>query len=236
MRKLRPAWLYAAQVAWRVAMAGGGLLALVLGLLSGTCLAIESSVSFPFDSTALSVNAPTVSGKSVDHRYDRVIVEPAGRGPRGFRYRIVVDSSTRIPESTLDLAAASEGLVVRARDLDGMGNDLDLIIESASSYIPIGIWINNHRGGFIKTDPGDYAISIWSENPQLRAFRAADALCRAILIWHQSYVAPVLQRTAGERELCQAHVERVDLGLPSRLTGEPNQTRGPPSPSTHISH
>jgi hypothetical protein len=229
IRKLRPAWLYPAPAQWRVALAGSGLLALLLSLLSGSGFAMGSSMAFPLNSTAISVIAPAVPGMAVDHRYDDVLVEPTGRGPQGFRYRIVVNSATRGAESSLDLAAGAEGVVVRARDIDGIGNDLDLIIESANSYAPIGIWVNDHRGGFIKAAPGAYAVSIWSENPELLAFRTTDTLCRAFLIWHQSYIEPVLQQTSGERGLYQGHVERVDMDLPSRLTGEPNQTRGPPS-------
>ena len=57
------------------------------------------------------------------------------------------------------------GLLVTARDVDGIGNDLDLIIKSAKSFTPIGVWINNHHGGFTKADASVYAPSIWSDGP-----------------------------------------------------------------------
>jgi hypothetical protein len=168
------------------------------------------------------------------HRFDLVIVERKGRGPQGFRYEIVLDSATRSAESSLDLAANAAGLLVTARDVDGIGNDLDLIIKSANSFTPIGIWINNHHGGFIKVDAGVYAPSIWSESPQLLTFNLTDTVCRALLLRHQSYVHPAAQRVPGERWTCYGQAERADLDLPSRLTADPNQTRGPPSLSTEI--
>jgi hypothetical protein len=164
-----------------------------------------------------------------NHLYDLVIVEPEGRGPQGFRFQIVLDSSTNGPESSLDLAANAAGLLVTARDVDGIGNDLDLIVKTASSFVPVGIWINNHHGGFVKIDASVYASSIWSESPQLLSLNITDTLCRAILLWYQSYVQPPAERSPGDGRTHHANVERLEFDPPSRLTPDPNQTRGPPS-------
>jgi hypothetical protein len=186
-------------------------------------------MAVPPNSTALSLDGAAASAMGSDHHLDFVIVERKGRGPQGFRYQIVLDSATKGPESSLDLAANAAGLLVTARDVDGIGNDLDLIVKSANSYTPIGIWINNHHGGFIKADASVYAPSIWSDNPQLLSSNATDTLCRAILLWHQSYVHSTVQSLPGEYWTYRGQAERGDHNLPSRLKADPNHTRGPPS-------
>lgn len=184
----------------------------------------------PLRTSALPADGSIAAGIAGNQRFDFVIVEPKGRGPRGFRFQIVLGSATRGAESSLDLAANEAGLVVTARDVDGIGNDLDLIIKSARSFTPIGVWINNHHGGFIKADAGVYAPLIWSEVPLLFSANPTDTFQRAVLLWHQSCVRPPTQRFPGERRTRQGLVERTDLDVPSRLSTEPYQTRGPPSP------
>jgi hypothetical protein len=177
------------------------------------------------DFPAPSVLVSEVCGKS---HFDLVSVEPRGRGPHGFRYRIVLKSAARSSESSLDLAAQEGGLLVTARNIDGAGNDLDLIIKNAWSFTPVGVWINDHHGGFIKADAGIYAPSIWSECPLLLSVNRTDTFRGAILLWHQSYLQPPAQRFPGERYKRQGLAERAGLHVLSRLTTEPNQTRGPP--------
>jgi hypothetical protein len=217
--------------AWKLAMARRCAFALgALWLLAGSCLATELPVPAPLRIGALPLDGSIAAENAGNQRFDLVIVEPKGRGPRGFRFQIVLDSNLRDAESLLDLAANEAGLLVTARDVDGIGNDLDLIIKSARSFTPIGIWINNHHGGFIKADAGVYAPSIWSEVPLLFSANPTDTFQRAILLWHQSCVRPPTQRFPGERRTRQGLVDRADLDVPSRLSMEPYQTRGPPLP------
>ncbi len=233
IRSLRHVYVEWPSAARRWAKAGSGALALAaLWMIAGSCLAIEPPMPAPARSSkgdypAPSVPAAEVSGKS---HLDLVFVEPRGRGPKGFRYRIVLKSAARSAESSLDLAAQEGGLLVTARDVDGAGNDPDLIIKSAWSFTPVGVWINDHHGGFIKADTRAYSPSIWSECPQLLSGNSPDALHGAILVWHQSYHQTVTQRCRGERWTHQAFIELADLHVPSRLTADPQQTRGPPSP------
>src|ERR1035438_3669817 len=199
IRSLCRTWLNCGSAAWRWAKAGSGMLALcALWLLPGNCRAIEPSVPAPADSSVIPVQGATASEIAGAHCFDRVFVEPRGRGPQGFEFQIVLDSVTRRAESSLELAANAAGLLVTARDVDGIGNDLDLIIKSANSFTPIGIWVNNHHGGFTRVDAGLYAASIWSESPQLLSLNTVDTVCRAILLWHQSYIQPLAQRLPGE--------------------------------------
>ena|ERR1035438_5104247 len=230
IRSLCLAWLNCATAARRLAKAGSGALALcALWLLPVDCRSIEPSMPTSLSSNAIHADGPANAGIGANHLLDLLIVEPEGRSPHGFRFHIVLDSTTRGGKSSLELAANAAGLLVTARDVDGIGDDLDLIVKSATSFTPLGIWINNHHGGFIKADVRAYALSIWSESPQLLSVYSTDTLCRAFLIWHQSYVHPMPQRFPEEPGTYHGHAERVDLDLPTRLTADPNQTRGPPS-------
>jgi hypothetical protein len=215
--------------AWKLAKAGSGALALgALWVFAGSCWSAEPPIPAPQRSASA---FPVHGGTAVDiatHRFDLVIVEPKGRGPQGYRYRIVVDSATRGAESSLDLATGEGGLLVTARDVDGAGDDLDLIIKNAKSLTPVGVWINDHHGGFTKADASVYAPSIWSDGPLLLPLNSPDTLQGAILFWHQPYIHPSTQRCPGERWIRQGFVEPADLDVPSRLTADPQRTRGPP--------
>jgi hypothetical protein len=163
-----------------------------------------------------------------NHIFDLLTVQPQGRGPRGFRFRIVLDSAARGGQSSLDLATDAGDLLVTARDVDGVGDDLDLIIRSARSFTPIGVWINNHHGGFTKADAGIYAPSIWSDGPLLLSSDPTEILNGDTLLWHQSYLQAPAQRCPGGHRLRQSFIELADLHVPSRLTADPQSTRGPP--------
>ena len=235
IRSICRGWLHCASAAWLWARAGSGALALcVLWLLPGSCRAIEPLVPASAGAGAISSHGIAPSELAGSHGFDYVMVEQRGRGPEGFQFKIVLDSVARGAESSLELAANAAGLLVTARDVDGIGNDLDLIVKSADSYIPIGIWVNDHHGGFIKVDNGVYSASIWSESPQLLSLNITDTVCRALLPWHQSPFKPPAEGMTGERWIYDGRVERPDHDLPSRLRADPNQTRGPPSVSTQI--
>ena len=163
-----------------------------------------------------------------NHRFDLVIVKPNGRGPQGFRYRIVLGSATQGAVSSLDLATKEDGLVVTARDVDGTGDDLDLIIKNAWSLTPIGVWINDHHGGFTKADASVYAPSIWSDGPLILSINLPDTLRGAILLWPQSYLQPPTQRCPGEHWVSRGLVEPREFDAPSCPTEEPRHARGPP--------
>ncbi len=158
------------------------------------------------------------------------MVEPEGRGPKGFRYRIVLDSSAHGAASSLDLTAEEGGLLVIARDVDGVGNDLDLIVKSAWSLAPVGVWINDHRGGFTKVDSSTYAPSIWNETPWILSENQTNNLQPAAAPSYQSCIHPLTRCYRFAPWLGEGLVTSSNFALPSRLTVGSHQTRGPPSP------
>jgi hypothetical protein len=171
-----------------------------------------------------------VANRNGGHRLDIVIVEPEGWEPAGFRYRVVLDSTTRGVTSALDLTAEEGGLRVIARDVDGTGDDLDLIIKSARSLAPVGVWLNDHRGGFTRVDPSAYAPSIWSEGPLILADSPPDTLQTAVLPSYQCCLNPPTRSYLFGQVVGEILVKSTNFAVPSRLTTDPHQTRGPPSP------
>jgi len=197
--------------------------------LAASCLASEPSAAL------LRAGTPDVpiQGSASILRYrghNFVVVEPEGTAPKGFRYRIVLDSTARGAASSLDVTAEEGGLLVIARDVDGVGNDLDLIIKSASSLAPAGVWINDHRGGFTKADSSIYAPSIWSEGSLIRSQNPTNHLQPAVAPSYQPCIHPLAQCYRFALWLGEDLVKSSSFALPSRLTVGSHQTRGPPSP------
>jgi hypothetical protein len=210
---------------------GIALALLALSAFTANCPASETGVaSLRYGTAPLSVQGgrvPDVNGRS---RIDMVTVEPEGWAPKGFRYRVVLASATRGAASSCELSAAEGGLLVIARDVDGVGDDLDLIIKSARSFAPVGVWINDHRGGFTKADPSLYAASIWSEVPLLVSDNPQESVHPAGLPSHPSCNNPPVRRFPFEHRVGEILVNSANFAFPSRLTTGPHQTRAPPLP------
>jgi len=216
--------------AGRLAKAGGAVLALgALWMWAGSCLATEPPTPGPRSSSAFPVHGSVDSARDGNHLFDLVIVERRGRGPRVSVSKLCSIPPLGAPKVRSTSRPMPRDCRLRPATSTRMGNDLDLIVKSANSFTPIGIWINNHHGGFIKADASVYAPSIWSEGPLVLSVNPTETVQGALLLWHQSYVQPSTEGCPGERWMFQSRVEPTDLEAPSRLTADPQQTRGPPS-------
>src|SRR5579859_5670066 len=110
-----------------VGMSGSALALWAIWVFPGNCLASEPALALQrYGRTASSIRGGTMPHPGGDHRVDMVVVEAKGWERKGFRYRILLDSAARGAESSLDLIADEGGLLVIARDVDGVGGDLDL--------------------------------------------------------------------------------------------------------------
>lgn len=137
-----------------------------LWALSGACLASETAIP----PTLQLPTAPSLRDQGIavgdldgDSRPDLAIVRPEGLGPQGFQYRIELDLTTRAAPTFFSVSAERGGLRIFPRDVNGDGY-LDLVITSAWSLAPVGVWINDGRGGFTEHDPAAYPRSIWTES------------------------------------------------------------------------
>lgn len=221
-RAANPKWF----VVWRAASSGAKVLALgALWIFASSCRAIEP----PVPGAAVPAHGSPAADTGRDLRFDFVIVQPKGWGPQGFKFQISLGSPTRGPGSALDISAGENGLLVTARDVDGVGNDLDLIVRSAKSFTPIGVWINNHRGGFIKADSRIYAKSLWADGPVLLAFGLPETVQRAIVSLPQPCIHPLLEHYSYGSRASGNPNESLIPARPSYPMADPQTTRGPPS-------
>ena len=87
-----------------------------------------------------------------DGRPDLAVARLEGWGPGGFRYRIDLDLTSRAGPSSFRVLAQRGGLRITPRDVNGDW-ELDLIITTDWTFIPVGVWINDGHGGFVRNDP-----------------------------------------------------------------------------------
>jgi hypothetical protein len=164
-----------------------------------------------------------------DGRPDLAIARAEGWGPSGFRYRIDLDLTTRVGLSPFSVSAQRGGLGIVPRDVNGDW-DLDLVISSAWSFAPVGVWINDGHARFIRGDPSAHPKSIWnqgsgifSETPHETFQVAVPEFSRS---WSNSSLGPSFCN-----ELILKRLTLVLAAINPR-SGAPRrpQTRGPPFP------
>ena len=168
---------------------------------------------------------------ATNHLLDFVVIEPKGLGPAGHRFRVVLDSAAQGTESSLELDDREVDLLVSVRDVDGRGGDLDLIIKTARSFTPVGVWVNDHHGGFIKTDASVYSAVLWSESASLSSAHPPELNAEAVLWWREFHFQSSLPRYLGDPWVFQTLFEPPDLEAQLRPTSNAQLTRGPPTPS-----
>lgn len=144
-----------------------GLILCVLWAIPVTCLGSEGPPSLTLRQSASS--APWDQGGATadfdgDGLPDLAIVRAEGRGAKGFSYRVELQLSTRRDLSFFHVSAAPGGLHIVPRDVNGHG-ELDLVVTSAWSRLPVGVWINDGHGVFTQGDAAVYPPTIWSESP-----------------------------------------------------------------------
>jgi hypothetical protein len=135
--------------------------------LSAACLASEtlSPSALPLETTPLLWDQGCViADLDGDGRPDFAIVRAEGWGSKGFQYRIELDLTTRVGLTSFSVSAQRGGLRIIPRYVNGDW-DLDLVITSAWSFTPVGVWINDGHGGFTQGDLTAYSRSIWTEGP-----------------------------------------------------------------------
>jgi hypothetical protein len=148
-------------------------------------------------------------------------------GPNAFRYKIELTLSSRVGPSSFTVSAEEGGLRIIPRDVDGDG-DLDLVITSARSFTPVGVWINDGHGGFTQGDATAYSRSFWTEGPGIdsgnmpRIFAAiTNPSSWSWLNFSKGF------RLGGELPAERARLYHATSNLPEVAAGQP-QTRAPP--------
>jgi hypothetical protein len=101
-----------------------------------------------------------------DNQADWIRAYPC-RGPdSGFYYCVRVAVSQTHSTQTIVLKTNAKRVRVVSHDVDG-DQLQDVLVMSADDGTPLGVWINDGRGGFKQSDAGLYPKSVWHEDPLL---------------------------------------------------------------------
>jgi hypothetical protein len=162
-----------------------------------------------------------------DGRPDLAVAKLDGWAPSGFRYRIDLDLTSRAGRSSFSVFAQRGGLRIIPRDVNGDW-ELDLIITSARSFTPIGVWLNDGHGGFVRSDPFFDFQPVWGKGPRLLSDSSGEVFQATVpdfsRNWPDDSKGPSLPKQTLTEHLI---LPLCDVRLPS---GSPRRspTRGPP--------
>jgi hypothetical protein len=164
-----------------------------------------------------------------DHRPDLANSIPAGVDVQGFQYRVEFQLSSGWASEAFTVSTSNRlGLNIVPRDVDG-DHDLDLVITSGALRQPVGIWLNDGKGGFSQTDASLYPVEDRTEETwQFQAcidqsclFCTDEAQRPSCLIPSASIHGPPANRFT-----------RNDVGSSDSVSSDlalQNLTRGPPA-------
>ena len=204
------------------------LLLWALWVLSAACWASEASTPSavePRPTPSFCDQGCAIADLDGDGCPDLAIARAEVWGPSGFRYGI--DVTTSVGLSSFSVSAPRGPLRITPRDVDG-DRDLDLVVSSALSFAPVGVWINDGHGVFIRGDPSAYPETVWtggfgiiSQPPDETFQTTVPQFSRK---WRNSSVGPsFFNELAIKRVALVLAAVNPQSGAPRRP-----QTRGPP--------
>lgn len=213
------------------------LILLVLWALSASCWAWETPTSTPtlHDPTpgrALALPASCDQGCVIadldgDGRADIAVVQPEGWAVNGFRYRIDLDLTTRTGPSSFSVFAQQGGLRLTPRDVNGDW-ELDLVITNAWSLAPVGVWINDGHGTFMRGEPALSPHTLWAEGARIAPDDAHDIFQAAVPEYSNSCPASSFRSSLSEPFTIDRLTFASAAAILAMRTLGPPQLRSPP--------
>jgi hypothetical protein len=201
-----------------------------LWALSAPCLASEtptSSASQPVAAAALWEQGGAIADLDGDGLPDLAIARAEGWGPKGFQYRIGLDLTTRAGPTSFSVSAEIGGLRIIPRDVDGDGY-LDLVITSAWSLAPVGVWINDGHGRFTQGDPTTQLRSIWTEGPGITSNTPHETFQATVSQTYRSWIDFSVQAYFRNELPFNRLPLLLTAASPQRVVASETQTRAPP--------
>jgi hypothetical protein len=188
-------------------------------LQAGTRPDADSDLKYPIAALAATLDT--------DHEPDWISVYACPGPDAGAYYCIRVALSQAHSTQTLLVPRSPNGIRITARDVDG-DRLPDILVMSIGDGRPLGIWINDGRGGFQTGDPSTFPARIWHEDPLLYPAPSADEIPLAATIGVQT----VFLNPHGLIEPLLLPSQRLILdGIQARrlVNGYDHSGRDPPS-------
>jgi hypothetical protein len=164
-----------------------------------------------------------------DKNLDFVTVHMEGSEAKGSLYRIELNlADGAAARSGFLVTARGGGLQITPRDVDG-DHDLDLVITTRFSNEPVGVWINDGRGGFSEADPAKYANSFSQEPDTIGAPRGGSPLHIEAAPSRNFDPACPLKSAAWVLAASNPSRTSLEAGLVLRISARHRQSRAPPT-------
>lgn len=128
---------------------------------------------------------------------------------------------------SLRLTAPFGGLLITPKDVTGDGN-LDLIVRSARSHVPVAVFLNDGRGHFSPAAPAAFAQAL-RETPCELDFTADQTYFGATLISPESYTIACRNVSVRNPELQDGTLLPANFDAPSHLFLPFGSNRAPPA-------
>jgi hypothetical protein len=128
---------------------------------------------------------------------------------------------------SLRLTAPFGGLLITPKDVTGDGN-LDLIVRSARSHVPVAIFLNDGLGHFSPAALATFSQAL-RETPYELDFAADQTYCGATLIPPESYTIARRNVSVRDPQLHDRTLLPANFGAPSHLFLPFGSNRAPPA-------
>lgn len=162
-----------------------------------------------------------------DHKPDLAI----GRQSGSLGYRLEIRFSSEIPTTFLSVANAGSGIKVVVCDVN-RDSDPDLVIQAASSVIPLAVWLGDGRGHFRQGAPWNYLPS--REDLSSRALAGQNSPEQASFLPEKRLDPDAPPSMQLETTLIRGKLGTGTFQAPALHTPDPNPGRSPPlSLQTH---
>jgi hypothetical protein len=106
--------------------------------------------------------------------------------------------------------------------------NLDLVITTAWSFTPVGVWINDGHGGFIRSDATAYPQSIWTEGPHILSETPHETFQATVPEFSRNWPESSRESSFCNELIILPLTPPLTLAKPAGAATRRPQTRGPP--------